>query len=90
LDYFKTTSVASVFKNPQVMALAQHVGHDIFFQPGGVFGSGGLTPDTVFHEALHNLTGKGDSRLAEQLGLPPDQQNSQSISPELLKHHCGQ
>jgi RHS repeat-associated protein len=86
--YFKKTSVASTFKNPDLMAMAQILGQNVYFKPGGLFSAGGLTPGTIFHEALHNLTGKSDSRLAQQLGLPSGHQESQYISPELAKHNC--
>jgi len=34
------------------------------------------------------LTGKGDYRLAEQLGLPEGQRESQYINPLLKKKGC--
>ena len=90
IDSFKTLSVASEFKGQttgtSLGALAQIGGHNVYFQPGGWFSAGGITAATVFHEALHNFTGKGDSRLAQQLGIPNGQ--SQDINPELAKHHC--
>jgi len=91
IDYFKTNSVASLFQdngNMTVNAVAQENGNNVYFRPSGIFSAGGLVAEDVFHEALHNFTGLGDTRLAQKLGLPPDSQNSQSINPQLAKHGC--
>ncbi len=65
---------------------------DVYFRPGGWlwFSRGGLQPRTILHEALHSLTGLGDDKLAQKLGLNvgPGQSASAAISQALKKHDC--
>jgi hypothetical protein len=57
------------------------------FRPGGIFGSGGITPINILHEGHHNLTGLGDPALAQKLGLPQGS-GSAEINPALHAHDC--
>jgi len=63
---------------------------DVYFLPGGLFGSGGLQPGTILHEALHSLTCLGDELLARKLGLyvGPEQDPGAAISQGLSNHGC--
>jgi len=56
-------------------------------RPSGFFGSGGITLGNIIHGGLHNLTGLGDTRLAQKLGLPKGS-GSQDINPALQAHNC--
>ncbi len=86
-NYFKQTSIARSFQDATQQAISQSPGHDVYFRPGGRFGSGGITPGNIIHEGLHNLTGLGDARLANKLGLPKGS-GSADINPALQAHHC--
>jgi hypothetical protein len=87
INFFKQTSIARSFQDSTQEAISQTPGHDVYFRPGGRFGSGGITPGNIIHEGLHNLTGLGDTRLANKLGLPKGS-GSADINPALQKHHC--
>jgi len=86
-------TIASKFNHPVngevVNGMAQNGGDEAYYRPVrrfiGIKYSGPSGGD-VFHEALHNLTGKGDTRLAEQLGIPGGR--SQDINPILAKNDC--
>jgi hypothetical protein len=72
--------------NGTVNATAQAPGHNVYFRPGGLLSSGGITALNIFHEGLHNLTGLGDPALASKLGI----QNgaSEDINPDLKASGC--
>lgn len=59
----------------------------VFFRPGGIFGSGGIGSTTILHEALHSVTGLGDTRLAQLLGVTGSS-DSRAITDALQQHHC--
>ncbi len=84
--------VSSDFKNVSGLGAVTGSGGNVYFRPGWSFsffhGVGGIKPENVFHESMHVLTGKGDYRLAEQLGLPEGQRESQYINPLLKKKGC--
>jgi hypothetical protein len=93
INRLKETTVASKFNssvnNSVVNGMAQTGGADAYYRPVRRFmgiNYGGPSGGDVFHEALHNLTGKGDSRLAEQLGIRGGQ--SQDINPVLAANDC--
>ncbi|HEV1996150.1 MAG TPA: RHS repeat-associated core domain-containing protein [Candidatus Acidoferrum sp.] len=96
IDSAKATSVNRYFNasgtGSTVKAEAQTPGHDVYFQPGTYLlsfklSSGGITPGIIIHEGLHNLTGLGDTALANKLGLPAGAGSAQ-INPLLAANHC--
>jgi RHS repeat-associated protein len=87
---FVTTTIAQSFKNTTYGlqgAIAENGGPDVYFRPGSILSSGGITAINVVHEALHNLLGLGDHRLAEKLGLPSGS-GSSDLNPALQAHGC--
>jgi hypothetical protein len=52
------------------------------------YSGGGLNSGFIFHEALHSVTGLGDDRLAQRLGLNPGSSASQAIQQALIAHGC--
>jgi len=90
IESFKSLSVAKDLYNQQAtMALSRTFGegNDVYFRPGGLLSSGGITAANVVHEGLHILTRMGDTRLAQKLGLP-EGSDSESINPVLKDHNC--
>lgn len=91
IDSFKRTTIADSFRFQSTGttqdAVAEDGGHAVYFRPGNLVSSGGIVAGTLIHEALHNLTAKGDTRLAAQLGLPKGA-GSADINPALKAHHC--
>ncbi len=80
-------SMARYFdKNPNTFGMAEPLGTSAYYRPGGIFGSGGIKPGNIFHEALHNALGLGDDDLAEKLGVHGG--GSADINPALASHHC--
>jgi hypothetical protein len=73
--------------NPTSYGYADQYFTDNGNNPGGIFGSGGITPINIIHEGLHNLTGLGDVALAQKLGAPPGS-GSTAINPALHAHDC--
>jgi hypothetical protein len=63
---------------------------DVYFRPAVWFSSRGINPRTMFHEALHSITGLGDELLAKKLGLnvPETQSPSAAISKALKDNDC--
>jgi RHS repeat-associated protein len=87
-DMFKATSISSYMSSHNgvngrtTQALAQTPGNSVFFRPNS-----GITPRTIFHEALHNLEGLDDEQLAMLLGAGKNGA-SEDINPILQAHHC--
>jgi hypothetical protein len=74
----------SSFFGPQINARAQLGGVNAWFNP--------TTPEsvrvsavTITHEALHNLTGMGDERLATALGYTGDLESASQWISQALK-----
>jgi len=77
--------------NNQVLAVAQPSGTNVFYRNGGVFGTPSVSSPNIGHEAIHNLTGKNDTQLLNQLktqdnSIDPNGPSSQ-IS-DRLQQHC--
>jgi RHS repeat-associated protein len=91
LDKLSRIPVSDSFKtwngnHSYVGAVSQAGGHNVYFNPGGMIGNGGLTPGNVMHEGLHNLTGLGDPALASELGIQNG--GSNDINVALHAHKC--
>ncbi len=85
--FYHSMSMARYFdKNPNTFGMAEPLGTSAYYRPGGIFGSGGIKPGNIFHEALHNALGLGDDDLAEKLGVHGG--GSADINPALASHHC--
>ena len=90
---FQKETIIDSFKNlpygSQQDATSEIGGHSVYFRPSGFgsWGSGGISVVSVLHEALHQFTSKGDTRLAEQLGLGKNG-TSQDITNTLKANDC--
>jgi hypothetical protein len=84
-DYFST--------HPGVWAVASTSGTTVFYKAGGVFNTYSVQQGVIFHETLHNLTGKNDHDLATQLGVGDpnplgNTAESADITKALADHGC--
>lgn len=87
------STVAGGFKDLNVHAAASITSNDAYFRPGGflssLFGNGYITESTIEREALHNMTGMGDTPGVEQmLGLAPNGSDTTGINQALKDNGC--
>jgi hypothetical protein len=99
IDALKNLPVASYFKNERGRVTgaitAMYAGGKSSMDPSTVeersdvyFGNPNPTSGTILHEALHSLTGYGDSLLQFLLGIPI-QDSSSNITKILKNNGCG-
>lgn len=86
-------SVADAFHGDSTVTAAGSLnGTDVYFQAGGflsgLFGNSNISEGTIEHEALHNMTGLGDTGLQIMLGVKVNADCTTDITKALEDHHC--
>ena len=77
-------TVSNAFSTyPNVNAAASTTANEIYFS-----GLSAINAGTIQHEALHTLTGWGDTTLQGKMGLQIAPSNTSNITQALKDHHC--
>jgi hypothetical protein len=91
--FFAAIPVGDFFRAyPDALGVAELGGKDAYYRAGDESREDPFSPRRIIHNALHNLTGMGDYRLAVKLGLNPKDKTGprEFIEKQLASHACGE